>query len=312
MQKIIIPENLAIRFDKFLLRDFFSDVPRAEIIRKIKRGNVLVNKKVAKPNYRLKKADIVEIDFKKPLREIQPNPEIKIKIIFQNDDFLIIDKPAGQAVHPVNFSDNQTLVSGLLDRFPEIRNIGDKSYGSKLRPGIVHRLDKETSGVMLIARNQPTFTTLKKMFQERKMEKQYLAWVYGKFSKKEGLIEKTLSRSKNYKKQIIARENSLRKSRAAVTYYKVKKTIDDFSLLEVSPKTGRTHQIRIHLASLGHPVVGDRLYKAPRKLRKISAARQLLHAEKISFSFQGEIFEFQALIPLDFSCFLKGLESGYS
>jgi 23S rRNA pseudouridine1911/1915/1917 synthase len=312
MQKIIIPENLAIRLDKFLLRNFFSNCPRAEIIRKIKRGDILVNKKIVKPSYHLKKADLIGINLRKLPRQIQPNPEIKLEIIFQNNDFLVINKPAGLAVHPVSFSDNQTLVSGLLAKFPDIKNIGDKSNGSKLRPGIVHRLDKETSGVMLVAKNQKTFTALKKMFQARTIEKKYLAWVYGKISEKEGLIEKALSRSKNYKKQIIAKENSARKTRAASTYYKVKKTTACFSLLEVFPKTGRTHQIRIHLASLGHPVVGDKLYKAPKKLRKISARRQLLHAEKISFSLKGKNFDFQAPLPEDFSCFLKGLEGGCS
>ncbi|MBU2028912.1 RluA family pseudouridine synthase [Patescibacteria group bacterium] len=310
MQKIIIPENLDIRIDKFLLRNFFSNIPRTEIIRKIKRGDILVNKKIVKPNYHLKKANLVEINLKKPPKNIQPNSKIKFEIIFRNNDFLVINKPAGLTVHPLNFSDNTTLVSGLLAQFPEIKNIGDKSVGSKLRPGIVHRLDKETSGVMLVAKNQKTFTAFKKMFQQRKIEKHYLAWVYGQVFPQEGTIEKALSRSKNYKKQIIAKANSLRQSRTAVTYYKVKKIVDYFSLLEVFPKTGRTHQIRIHLASLGHPVVGDKLYKAPQKLRKISAERQLLHAERIIFSLGGKTFAFQVASPQDFSYFSKSLLTG--
>jgi 23S rRNA pseudouridine1911/1915/1917 synthase len=312
MQKIIIPENLNIRLDKFLVRDFFSNGSRSEIIRKINCGDILVNQKTVKPNYHLKKADQLVITSRKILRQIQPNPEIKLQVIFQNNDFLVINKPAGLSVHPVKFIDNQTLVSGLLAQFSEIKNVGDKSRDSKLRPGIVHRLDKETSGVILIARNQKTFTTFKKMFRERKIEKQYLSWVYGQLSPREGLIEKALSRSKNYKKQTIAKVNSLRKSRTAVTYYKVKKVLADFSLVEVAPKTGRTHQIRIHLASLGHPVVGDKLYKAPRKLRKISAGRQLLHAAKISFSLEGKNFVFQAPLPSDFSHFIKELEGDCS
>jgi 23S rRNA pseudouridine1911/1915/1917 synthase len=312
MKKIIIPENLNIRIDKFLVWNFFSNGPRAEIIRKINSGDILVNQKIVKPSYHLKKSDVVEITTRKILRQIHPNPEIKLEIIFQNKDFLVINKPAGIAVHPLNFSDNTTLVSGLVDKFPEIKNIGDKSSGSKLRPGIVHRLDKDTSGVMLVAKNQKTFTALKKIFQKRKIEKKYLAWVYGQVSPTEGLIEKALSRSKNYKKQTIAKENSILKSRTAVTYYKVKKTIEDFSLLDVFPKTGRTHQIRIHLASIGHPVVGDKLYKAPKKLRKISAGRQLLHAAKISLSLKDKNFEFQAPIPSDFSYFLKELGNARS
>jgi 23S rRNA pseudouridine1911/1915/1917 synthase len=197
-------------------------------------------------------------------------------------------------------------------QFPEIKNIGDKSSDSKLRPGIVHRLDKDTSGIMLIARNQKTFTALKKMFQKRKIEKQYLAWVYGQFLEKEGIIEKALSRSKNYKKQVISKENSVRKSRTAITYYKVKKIASDFSLLEVFPKTGRTHQIRIHLQSIGHPIVGDKLYKDKKNIDLPRINRQLLHAEKIQFSLNGEDFSFQAPLPEDFSYFLKKLKSACS
>lgn len=312
MQKIIIPENLNIRIDKFLVRNFFSDSPRAEIIRNIKEGGILVNKKIVKPSYYLKKTDLIEINLKKVPKNIQPNSEIKFGVIFQNKDFLVINKPAGLSVHPLNFTDNQTLVSGLVAQFPEIKTVSDKSKDSKLRPGIVHRLDKETSGVMLVAKNQKTFTALKKMFQKRKIEKKYLAWVYGQISPKKGLIEKALSRSGNYKKQVIAKENSSRKSRTAVTYYKVKKNIADFSLLEVFPKTGRTHQIRIHLQSIGHHVVGDKIYKNKQTASLSGVDRQLLHAEKISFTLKGKKFEFQAPLPSDFSYFLKRLKSGCS
>jgi len=192
-----------MRIDKFLVRNFFSNSPRMEIIRNIKNGSILINKKIVKPSYHLKAGDLVEMKIIKAPQKIQPNEEIKIDIIFQNNNLLVINKPAGIAVHPLNFFDNTTLVSGLMAQFPEIKNIGDKSIGSKLRPGIVHRLDKDTSGIMLVARNQKTFTALKKMFQARKIEKKYLAWVYGQISPQEGIIEKALSRSKNYKKQVI-------------------------------------------------------------------------------------------------------------
>jgi 23S rRNA pseudouridine1911/1915/1917 synthase len=305
MKKIIIPENLNIRIDKFLLRNFFSNSPRNEIIRNIKEGSILVNKKIVKPSYHLKRGDLVEAGLKKIPQKIQSNAEIKIEIIFQNKDFLVINKPAGISVHPLNFTDTDTLVNVLLAKFPEIKSIGDKSSGSKLRPGIVHRLDKETSGVILVARNQKTFTALKKMFQARKIEKKYLAWVYGQIFEKEGLIEKALSRSRNYKKQIIAKENSIRKIREASTYYKVKKTIDHFSLLEVFPKTGRTHQIRIHLQSIGHPLVGDKIYKNKQNLPLPKVNRQLLHSERIKFLLNGKNFSFQAPPPQDFSNFLS-------
>lgn len=309
MQKIIIQENLNIRIDKFLVRNFFSNSPRMEIIRHIKNGYILINKKIVKPSYHLRAGDLVEIKIIKTPQKIQPNEKIKIDIIFQNNNFLIINKPSGIAVHPLNFSDNTTLISGLIAQFPEIKSIGDESVGSKLRPGIVHRLDKDTSGVMLIAKNQKTFTALKKMFQKRKIEKKYLAWAYGQVSPREGLVEKALSRSKNYKKQIVSKENSIRKSRTAITCYKVKKIAGDFSLLEVFPKTGRTHQIRIHLQSIGHPIVGDKLYKDKKNPGLLEITRQLLHAKEIRFSLSGEDFSFQAPLPEDFSCFSKKLKS---
>jgi len=226
-----------------------------------------------------------------------------IKNIFQNEDFIIIEKPAGLAVHPgVNISE-PTLVDFLLEKFPELKNVGD---APEVRPGIVHRLDQETSGVMIVARNQETFLYLKDLFKNRKVEKKYLALVYGRLKNKEGQIEGEMGRSRrDFRKQALVRGKiNVRKERYSLTYYKVKKEFDDYSLLEVFPKTGRMHQIRVHLHSIGHPIVGDKKYTFKKFLphrqagKKNSAARMFLHAAEISFSGpKGEKYIFESQMP---------------
>jgi len=213
------------------------------------------------------------------------------KIIYEDKDFLAVNKPAGLMVHPARVSGKKktrehepTLVEWLISRHPEIKNVGDDPV---LRPGIVHRLDKETSGVMLIPKNQEYFEYLKSLFKTRAIKKTYLALVFGVPKKENGIIDVpigiktgTLRRSVHSKKM----------AKEAVTEYKILKTVlmpdangkdASFSLLEVSPKTGRTHQIRVHLASIGHPVAGDLLYGPKKQPEWVS--RLMLHAKSIEF-----------------------------
>jgi len=302
MKKIISAENSGERIDKFLVKEFFS-YTRGEIIRSIWDELVLVNGKKIKPSYILKKDDELEINLEKNIKEIVANNNVLFKIIFEDENMIVIDKPANLTVHPVTLKDKNTLVNGLLAKFPEIRWIGDGSQFSELRPGIVHRLDKNTTGIMIVARNKKAFNELKKIFQDRKISKKYLAVVYGKFENKSGLIEKPLGRSRNYKKQIIPNVGSDTKTRTAVTEYSVFKKTGNYSLVEVSPKTGRMHQIRVHLASLGHPVVGDEKYGKDNLGRK--KERQLLHSKSLEFELFGKKYYFEASLPRDFSDFLK-------
>ena len=204
-----------------------------------------------------------------------------MKIIFQNKDYIVVDKPAGLAVHQGIGTEEKTLVDFLLRKFPEIKNVGDDP---NTRPGIVHRLDKETSGVMIVARNQKTFEHLKNLFQNRKVEKKYLALVHGKLKNKEGKIEGEMGRSKrDFRKQTLVRGKiEVRKERHSLTYYKVIKEYKDYSLLEIFPKTGRMHQIRVHLHSIGHPVIGDTKYTF-KEYKRRKYARMFLHAGEISF-----------------------------
>ena len=307
MQKIIIKkENANIRLDKFLVKEFFS-YTRGEIIRNIKEGNVLVNNDKIKPSYILKENDTITINFKIVSEKLTPNKNISFEIIHLDKNIIVLNKPAGLKVHPSSAKENDTLVNGLLSRFSEIENINDGSADSILRPGIVHRLDQDTSGIIVVARNQKSFDELKKIFQTRKITKKYLALVIGRIQNKKGIIEKPIAKSSSYKKQTIASGKTKTKIREAITEYEVIQEFTDFSLVEASPKTGRTHQIRIHLFSLGNPIAGDKKYRL-KKISKIALpARQLLHAQKLDFELFDKKYSFEANLPEDFKKFLETL-----
>ncbi|MCX6766982.1 MAG: RNA pseudouridine synthase [Candidatus Moranbacteria bacterium] len=217
-----------------------------------------------------------------------------IKIIFENKDIIVVDKPAGISVHAGVGTSEKTLVDFLLVKFPEIKDVGDalprtfrKADGARepeIRPGIVHRLDKDTSGVMVVARNQKTFEYLKNLFKNRRVEKKYLALVHGKLKAKVGQVEGEMGRSKkDFRKQALVRGKiSVRKERYSLTHFKVKCEFEKNTLLEVSPKTGRMHQIRVHLHSIGHPIVGDKKYTF-KEYKNIPTPRMFLHAASIRF-----------------------------
>ncbi|MFH0969811.1 MAG: RluA family pseudouridine synthase [Patescibacteria group bacterium] len=309
MAKIIKIEknNVRERIDKFLAQEFFS-LSRGEIIKNIKEEKILVNKKLVKPSYRLKENDEIESKISFEREEIIPNSKIKLNIIYSDDNIIVINKPAGIQVHPDSNERKNTLVNALISKFPEIKAVHDESLGAYLRPGIVHRLDKDTSGVIVIARNQKAFDELKEMFQERKINKKYIALVYGQLKDRKGIITKAIARSGNYKKQSIAGAKTKTKVRGAVTEYKQLQRFDNYSLLEARPLTGRMHQIRIHLFSIGHPIIGDKLYKLKSIKATDLAKRQLLHAEKIDFTLFGQKFSFSAPLPEDFNVFLKNID----
>ena len=226
-----------------------------------------------------------------------------MKIIFENEDIIVIDKPAGLTVHPVTPEQKDTLVNELITHYPEIKNVGE----DLLRPGIVHRLDKDTSGLMIIAKNNKVFEHLKNQFQQRKVEKKYIALVHGKVKDKKGTITKSISFSKKDHKKRSALLDE--KSKRAWTEYQVIENFENYTLLEVSIKTGRTHQIRIHLASIGHPVAGDKQYKFKRQINPKNLSRQFLHAKYLKFQLlDGKIMEFKSELPEDLKNTLKEIK----
>lgn len=234
----------------------------------------------------------------------------KIKVILKTDDFLAINKPAGLLTHPIREGhEEESLVDWLLDNYPEVREVGD----SDLRPGIVHRLDRETSGIMVIPRNEETFKYLKSLFQDKTIKKTYLALVFGKFKEKSGMIDKPIGIIKSSIKRSTEAKN-MRDIKEAVTEYQVvEEFVDkegkDFSLLEVYPKTGRTNQIRVHLSSINRPIVGDTVYApkgwlGPNKIK----TRMFLHAFSLEFKqLNGLVLKLEADMPKELKDILKSI-----
>lgn len=227
---------------------------------------------------------------------------MNLKIIYEDSDVIVIDKPAGIAVHPADEHDNKpTIVSLLSKSYPGLKNVGE----NPLRPGIVHRLDKETSGVMVIAKNNETFFELKKQFQERKVEKKYIALVSGVLEKEKGIIDKPLEKLGTRTR--ISKKQNLLKTREAITAYHVLKRYKDYTLVEITPKTGRQHQIRVHFASINHPLACDKLYGRKSKKCPPGLNRHFLHASYLKFQLKSALMEFESELPKDLAQALAGI-----
>jgi len=237
----------------------------------------------------------------------------EIPIIFENTDFVAVNKPSGLKVHPDGVSEEETLVDWVIKMYPSIRDVGESQYGPKgnviERPGIVHRLDRDTSGVLLIAKNKKTFAYLKELFQSRTIEKVYHAFVYGEIKEYEGKIDTPIMRSKTnfrVRKVLTHGEGG---GREALTLYRALKRFPEYSFLEVRPRTGRTHQVRVHLKSIGHPVCCDNLY-APKKECPESLGRLGLHAYEVKFPLPDKsMVALSAEDPPEFLQFLQSLEA---
>lgn len=240
--------------------------------------------------------------------KLEPDFKILLNVVYEDDDVIVLNKQAGVSVHPSINEPNGTIANALIAKYPELIGVGE----DPIRPGIVHRLDKDTSGLLVIAKNQKTFEFLKKEWQEGKVIKKYLALVWGLPKKEKGEIVSELARSpKDFRKRMIIKSEKNKDSKIAgklaITEYKLIKKFKNYSLIEVFPKTGRMHQIRVHMASIGHPIVGDKIYgkvkKAPEGL-----SRQFLHAYYLSFSLFGKKLAFEADPPEDLQKILTGLE----
>lgn len=236
---------------------------------------------------------------------------MKVSIIYEDEHMLAVNKPAGVAVHPDGRTDEYTLSDWVLEIYPESRDVGEPiklSNGSEIQKnGIVHRLDRDTSGVMVIAKSQDAFLFLKKQFQERHVKKTYRAVVYGRMKEKTGVIDAPIGKSRGDFRQWSAEKGARGKLREATTEYKVIKTTPEYSYVELFPKTGRTHQIRVHLKSIGHPVICDKLYAANRPCPG-HLSRMALHAFSISITSPGgALLTIDAPPPEDFETALAEL-----
>ncbi len=288
-----------VRLDVFLCRQV-REFTRAQFQRFVDKQQVRVNDGFKKSSYALRAGDLVEAEVEMPPPEPLEPQLIPLDILYADEHLAVINKPSGLLVHPGAGRRFGTLVNALLYHFPEVRGIGPED-----RLGIVHRLDRETSGVILTARSLIAYQELKRQFKSREIKKIYLALLWGHFTEKEGTIDWPIGRHpRNGQKFSI----ETRKPRVAITDYTVLKRYSEFDLVEVRPHTGRTHQIRVHMAAGGHPVAGDRVY-GPRKPRR-ELPRLFLHARRIGFRHPetGKWLEFEAPIPPDLERFLDSLE----
>ncbi len=281
-------EDIGKRIDQFLANTDFQ-LSRARVQALIREGLVTVNEKVVKCSYKLKLKDTIRV-IVPPEKPLELEPEyVNFDVIYEDQDVLVIDKPAGLVIHPAPGHYHGTLVHGLIYRCEDLAGIG-----GVLRPGIVHRLDKDTSGIMIVAKNDFSHRSLVEQFKNCMIEKEYWALVHGPIKGEEGRIEFPIGRHPVKRKQMCVLDTG----KKAITLWKKISDLSNISLVAVYPKTGRTHQIRVHFSYIGHPVVGDPVYG---RKKDICASRQMLHAKRIIFYHPrtGKKMEFCAYVPKD-------------
>ncbi|MFA7169313.1 MAG: RluA family pseudouridine synthase [Candidatus Paceibacterota bacterium] len=294
------------RLDKFLA-DFDMEKSRAAWQKLIKSGKILINKKITEVDYIIKEGDTISFLEEEPKTKkelIIPD----IRIIFEDENVIVIDKPIGVVAQKAATSDAPAVTDFLENHFPDIVKVGEDEQ----RSGIVHRLDKDTSGIMIAAKNQTTFEFLKDKFKKRSVQKIYTTLVYGKVEPETREIDFAIGRNPKFPcQQTIVRnpENSDIKCREARTIYRTIKSFKDYTLLEVELKTGRMHQIRVHMKAIKHPVVGDQKYASLKLLKSTSELqRQFLHASKLKIVLSdGKERTFKSELPADLKFFLKNL-----
>ncbi|MHA2314909.1 MAG: RluA family pseudouridine synthase [Candidatus Hermodarchaeia archaeon] len=275
-----------IRLDKYLTQ-VLPQFSRAYLQKLIVQGYILVNGQRTKANQRLSKVD--RITVKLPPLPLSPLAEpIPLTVIYEDEDILIIDKPAGLTVHPAPGHPSHTLVNAILAHCPDLAMSNELT-----RPGIVHRLDKDTSGLIVIAKNDIAREYLAAQFKSRTVIKGYLVLVKGRLFPEQGIIEASIGRDPHSRKRMAIVEAG----KEATTRYEVRKYLDDYTLIEVTPLTGRTHQIRVHLSAIGYPVAGDSLYGA----KSPHLDRQFIHAYRLGFCLPSteQYQEFTAPLPVD-------------
>ncbi|MCL2140133.1 MAG: RluA family pseudouridine synthase [Dehalococcoidia bacterium] len=276
-----------IRLDVYIAQNL-PEYSRSYIQKLINDGNVLWRGKPVRSGIKIKAGDCISISIPAPTPcEIAPE-NIPLSIVYEDSELLVIDKPAGMTTHPAPGSPNHTLVNAVLAYTPVLPESGNPT-----RPGIVHRLDKDTSGLIIIAKTPQALACLSAQFKSRKVKKNYLALVRGKLKHSNGVIEASIGRDRVHRQRMSVDTIG----RSARTAYTVLEQFSGYTLLEVSPETGRTHQIRVHLASIGHPVVGDTVYGGKSSL----VGRQFLHASKLIFQIPSsqKVLELTSPLPLD-------------
>ena len=289
IKKIIVDES-GKRIDKYISEKL--DLTRSRVQKLIDDGMVTINGNVAKSSAKVNEGEVLSVEIPE-LKQLEIVPEeIPLNILYDDDDVIVIDKPKGMVVHPANGNYTGTLVNAIMSKF------GDNLSGINgvIRPGIVHRIDKDTSGVLVIAKNDKAHLKLAEQLKEHSMTRVYVAVVRGKLKEKVGTIDAPIGRNPKDRKKMGVVANGKR----AVTHYKVIKELDDCSVIEVRLETGRTHQIRVHMSYIGHPLLGDSVYSNGKN--KYGFVGQALHAKILGFIHPstGEYMEFSSNLPEEF------------
>jgi len=296
----LVADTAGERLDVFIAR--LAGLTRARAQRLIETGHVAVAGHRARASLRLEPGQRVSGETPPPADGAAAPEAIPLHVLFEDGDVLAVNKPAGMTVHPAPGHPSATLVNAILAHCADLSGIG-----GVLRPGIVHRLDRDTSGVILVAKNDGAHQALARQLKERSVEKTYLALVEGTPKPAEGVIDAPIARDPRNRKRMAVLEGG----RAALTHYRLVERLPAVSLLEVRPKTGRTHQIRVHLAAIGHPIVGDHVYGKPSQTGRPAklVARQFLHAWRIVFTHPrtGERMEVEAPLAADLEAALHRL-----
>jgi 23S rRNA pseudouridine1911/1915/1917 synthase len=306
VELVVDAESAGVRLDRFLATQL-PEMSRTRIQEFMDEGRVLVDGAAMKPSHKVEEGSVVVVEVPAPAVPGVQTENISLDVLYEDNDIAVINKPAGMIVHPGAGEDTGTLVAALLYRFGGAAGLS--TIGGLLRPGIVHRLDKETSGAIVIVRTDAAHRKLVEDFQARLVEKTYVALLHGKMKGEFGSIDLPVARDLNRRARMTSRR---REGREARTDWKARLRVDGFTLIEANLHTGRTHQIRVHFSALGCPVVGDTLYGAPRQER-IGAAllstlgRNFLHSARISFAHPrtGERMQFRAPIAPELVDYLK-------
>ena len=287
MKTIVVDNNENIRLDSYIVTK--EDLSRAMVQKLLEENNILVNGSIKKSSYKVKMGDKIDITINKPKESKIEAQDIPVEIVYEDADIIVVNKPKGLVVHPANGNPDGTLVNAIMN----ICKDSLSGIGGEKRPGIVHRLDKDTSGLLIIAKNDKAHIQMSEQIKNRKVKKIYIALVRGIINENEATINMPIARSKKDRKKMAVDKDG----KEAVTHFKVLKRYDKYTLLEIKIDTGRTHQIRVHMSEIGHPVIGDEVYSNGKN--EFGVKGQMLHARSLDFEhpITGKKMHLEAEIP---------------
>ena len=297
---IVDEEEQGKRLDVYIVSKD-SDVTRTSAQRQIEQGNVTINgKRTTKVSYKVSDGDEIEIEEKEPVEIELKAQDIPVDIVYEDKDIIVVNKPKGMVVHPANGNPDGTLVNAIM----AICKDSLSGIGGEIRPGIVHRLDKDTSGLLIVAKNDMAHVNMSEQIKRHEVKKTYIALVRGVVKENEATIDMPIGRSNSDRKKMAVTKNG----KNAVTHIKVLKRYDKYTLLEVNIETGRTHQIRVHLAHIGYPVIGDYIYSNGKN--EFGIVGQCLHAKSLEFKhpITGEDMKLEAPLPAYFKNVINELD----